>query len=222
MEKNEIMLVMDSDMTVTKEFSWSHVREMFGVPLGDHLQEYKDGKLSLKEWCRQDVEGALDAGYNQEEHLDELVSQMKTREGFEEFASYMFPKFDKVAIISAGFPDMVNKFYGNLFELFIKNESDADKYEVFTSTYYRDDKEKVHIDIMNKKKKLDILEEFAKKYNVIYIADDLSETNEPHEFDGPIVRICMANGNAGITVDDFYGAYVRVGEIMANQGKYFK
>ncbi len=110
-DKNLVVFDFDGTLT-TSDYpsSWQAVHEYFGtwVKFGQNaLDQYLNGKISYKEFCRLDAMAWVDRS---EQEYQKALDTIKIRDGTSEFIRFLKKKGCKLAIISMGLNDIVEKF----------------------------------------------------------------------------------------------------------------
>lgn len=200
-------LFLDFDGTIIENSCWDVIRDYYGVPSGNWLEDVKNGRKTVQEWYVNDM-GLILSKFKRKD-LEEMMPRLKKRDDFEKFFATYPKKFDKVAIISSGFPDIVRRF------------SEEQDIEAFTSTY-KYDGEKFSGRVLDGNDKANLLKKFSKRYQVIYVADEPFKGYEVDEYDEAILRICMGEGDSRFVVKNFREAGELIDKIITNSDAYFK
>jgi len=187
-------LALDMDGTITENNSWALVHDFYKTNLPDWTDLFEEKKIDLLTWVKRDLPAVLKKYKTNDDDL--LLSKLKLKPGFEDFLekwALFFRKSGGISIISGGVPFIV-KALGKKYKI----DTHTVEYEKYT--------DKVIIKkAMDGQDKQKILQEYAKKGRVIYVADNSLKGFELKDYGDNIIKIIMDNYQKGkYFVKDFY------------------
>lgn len=185
--------MLDFDGTIVKGVSWEALRKKYNVKRDKTFEDVIEGKITMNQLVLQGLENLLHL-YD-EKDFTEIMEALELKDGFEMFANQYFNKFDKVGILSGGFPPMVQRI--------------ADEYgiEAHTINYTRRGN---FVDIerkMSGEEKKEILEGIAKDHRVIYVADEMHKGYEMNNYGKNVLRVFMDSGGEPLDLANFLDNY---------------
>lgn len=183
------ILALDIDGTITKNFSWKEVHKFYETNLPDWTTLFETKQITMNDWTYRDLSTIMKKF--KKEDIPFLLKRIKLKPDFIKFAEKWFDFFKKngdVIFISGGFPFIVTgiakKFDAKPFN--VKFEINNGKLKIIKS--------------MTGEHKKQILQNFAKTHNVIYVSDPYPKGYEPSKFGKNIEKFTMCDETKGKNV----------------------
>ena len=205
-----VTLILDFDGTIVEGFSWEATRNYYDVP-SEMVDKYMKGEVTIEDWSDWDFLRIMKKF--QEDDIEKIMVQLPLKIGFNEFAKKYFSRFDAVAILSGGFPQIVQNF--------------ADKYDIKTHRveYEERDGETVITRHIDGKTKQEIFRDHYSEERVLYVVDEAPgfENYELRDYGKNILKIQMgSNGEGELVVHNFFELGKLVDTILDEPDKFFQ
>ena len=205
-----VTLILDFDGTIVEGFSWEETRKFYGVP-SEMIDKYMKGEVTIEDWSDWDFLRIMKKF--READVKKIMAKLPLRRGFDEFAKKYFSRFEEVAILSGGFPQIVRSFAG--------------KYGIKTHGVEYEEKggETVITRHIDGESKQEIFSELYSEKRVLYVVDEAPgfENYELRSYGKNVLKIQMgSNGEGELVVHDFFELGELADRILANPGKCFK